>query len=222
MKLLNADHINEIRGWAVLECLYCNQTFQRRASSIRRGIKTGRATGEYCSNKCSHAARITKQEVQCKHCTKKFYKHLNEINKKPNHFCSRSCLAIYKNTHKTKGIRVSKLELWLQGQLPVLYPKLEFHFNRKDTIQSELDIYIPSLKLGFELNGPYHYEPIYGPERLKQTQNNDKRKFQACLEKGVELVIIDASKMSYFKEYKGIKFLKIIQNILDLKLNDYN
>lgn len=110
---------------------------------------------------------------------------------------------------------MSKLERWLQEQLPALYPDLEFHFNRRDAIQGELDILIPSLKLAFELNGIFHYEPIYGAEKLTSIQDNDQRKFQACLERGIELCLIDTSSMKNFKEPGARKFLAIIQGILE-------
>jgi hypothetical protein len=141
-----------------------------------------------------------------------------------NVFCNSSCSATYNNKNKTYGNRRSKLEIWLEEQLTSMYPNLEIHYNRKDTINSELDIYIPSLKVAFELNGIFHYEPIYGEEKLKQIENNDNRKFQACLEQGISLCIIDTSKVNYFKE-KNIKpFLQIIKNIIDNKLsrNDLN
>jgi len=109
---------------------------------------------------------------------------------------------------------VSKLEKWLHAQLPDLYPGVEFHFNRKDAINSELDIYIPSLRLAFELNGIFHYEPIYGPEKLAGVQNNDQRKFQACLERGIELCIIDVSRMVNFKERRALEFLEVIREVL--------
>ena len=83
--------------------------------------------------------------------------------------------------------------------MSIQYPNLEIHYNRKDAINSELDIYIPELELAFELNGIFHYEPIYGAEKLQQIQNNDDRKFQACLEKGISLCIIDTSSLKYFK-----------------------
>ena len=83
-----------------------------------------------------------------------------------NNFCSRSCSATFNNKNKTYGTRRSKLEVFLEKELIKLYPDLLFHFNRKDTINSELDIYIPSLKLAFELNGIFHYEPIYGDNKL--------------------------------------------------------
>lgn len=111
------------------------------------------------------------------------------------------------------------MEIWLEGQLPKLYPKLEFHFNRKDTINSELDIYIPSLKLAFELNGIFHYEPIYGQKKLGQIQNNDNRKFQACLEKDIELCIIDVSGLKYFKPDKVQEYLDIITSVIFQKLS---
>lgn len=109
------------------------------------------------------------------------------------------------------------MEIWLEKNLTELYPQLEIHFNRKDAINSELDIYIPSLKLAFELNGVFHYEPIYGEEKLKQIQSNDNRKFQACLEKGIELCIIDTTPMKYFKEAKARKYLDIVVDILATK-----
>jgi hypothetical protein len=81
-----------------------------------------------------------------------------------------------------------------------------------------LDIYIPSLKLAFELNGIFHYEPIYGKEKLENTQNNDGRKFQACLECGIEFCTIDVSAQKYFKEKTSQIYLDIVTDILNKKL----
>ena len=79
-----------------------------------------------------------------------------------------SCAATYNNKNKTHGTRRSKLECFIEKKLSELYPDLTIHYNQKDTINSELDIYIPSFKLAFELNGIFHYEPIYGEEKLNQ------------------------------------------------------
>ena len=80
-----------------------------------------------------------------------------------------------------------------------------------------MDIYIPQLKLAFELNGVFHYEPIFGSEKLNQIQNNDGRKFQACLERGIELCIVDTSKLNYFKESNALPYLEIVQKIINYK-----
>jgi len=142
-----------------------------------------------------------------------FYKQQKEIKKSKNHFCSRSCSATYNNKNKTYGIRVSKLELFLQEELTKKY-QYKFHFNRKDAINSELDIYIPELKLAFELNGIFHYEPIYGPEKLNQIQNNDNRKFQACLEHGIELCVIDTSWINHNTLPRMNKVLDIVKEVI--------
>jgi hypothetical protein len=99
-----------------------------------------------------------------------------------------------------------------------LYPDLEFHFNRTDAIEAELDIYVPSLKLAFELNGIFHYEPIYGADKLERVHKNDHRKLLACAEHGIELCVIDSSSMKHFTEKRAIKFLDIIKNFLGQKV----
>lgn len=91
--------------------------------------------------------------------------------------------------------------------------------NRLALVSAELDIYIPSLKLAFELNGLFHYEPIFGPEKLAQIQNNDERKYQACLEKDIELCLIDVSSFNYFKLEGAQKYLDGIQEIVNANLS---
>jgi hypothetical protein len=83
---------------------------------------------------------------------------------------------------------------------------------------SELDIYIPSLKLAFELNGIFHYEPIFGNEKLNKIQKNDNNKFLKCQEKNISLCIIDTSSQKYFKEQTSKKILDIIINIINQHL----
>ena len=138
--------------------------------------------------------------------------------KSKNFFCSQSCAATYNNTHKKKGIRRSKLEIWLEEKLSQKYKNLNILYCDKNTINSELDIYIPSLNLAFELNGIFHYEPIFGQKKFNQIINNDERKFQACLEHKIELCIIDASKLTYFKEKNALMYFEIIDNIISKKL----
>ncbi|PSB03866.1 hypothetical protein C7B64_06545 [Merismopedia glauca CCAP 1448/3] len=174
---------------------------------------------QFCSKECHWLAQDKRQEVVCANCGTTFIKQLAQIRQTKNNFCSRSCSATYSNKHKTKGNRRSKLEIWLESQLSVLYPALDIHYNRKDAIDAELDIYIPSITLAIELNGIFHYEPIYGKNKLLQIQNNDKRKFQACLEIGIELCWIDTSSLTYFKVNKAQNYLQIITQIIDSKLN---
>lgn len=201
------------------KCYNCNDTFYKTKSAIKYELKNNRGEIKFCSLKCRYNSQITQVQVNCKNCNKKFYKIKAEIKRSPNHFCSQSCAAIYRNTHKTQGTKRSKLEVYLEDKLTSIYPNLHIDYNKKDAINSELDIYIPSLKLAFELNGIFHYEPIYGTEKLNQIQNNDQRKFQACTEKRISLCVIDTSSLKYFKEEKANKFLEIIINITNNSLS---
>ncbi len=198
-----------------LQCYNCGKSFLKQKKLIKTEIKykTGRA--KFCNLKCHYETNrpILKKEVECTNCGTLFLRVPSDIKK--NNYCSNSCNASYCNMHKTHGIRRSKLEIWLEEQLTILYPNLPINFNKKDAINSELDIYIPSLKLAFELNGIYHYEPIHGQNKLDQIQNNDHRKFQACAEKEISLCIIDTSMFKHFKPAKAEKFLNIITEIIN-------
>jgi hypothetical protein len=202
-------------------CPHCNKTFQTTKHAIYLAKRNNRNV-IYCSGKCAHKSRITQVSCICKNCNVLFKvvasATRNKHKKTTNMFCTQSCAATYNNTHKKHGTRRSKLEKWIEQQLIQKYPKLENLFNKKEAINSELDIYIPSLKLAVELNGIYHYEPIHGKELLSKIQNNDNRKFQACLEREIELVIIDTSHQLYFKPTTGQKYLDIIISIIDQKL----
>jgi very-short-patch-repair endonuclease len=206
-----------------LNCCQCQKEYEVKNKRFYRAKYESKKAhiNYYCSKECRYLGQ-NKQEpvsVNCLNCNKEFKKLAKELKKHPNSFCSRSCSATYNNKNKTHGTRRSKLEIYLEEELKSKYNDLDIHFNRKDTINSELDIYIPSMKLAFELNGIFHYEPIYGDKKLNQIQNNDTRKFQACLEKGIEMCIIDVSSLSYFKPANAKKFLDIVCNLIDSKMS---
>jgi len=202
-----------------LQCEHCGNTFYKERKEINK-VYNNHPTVKcnFCSKECKFKSQKTQQTVVCKNCNKEFKKSINQIIKYQNNFCSSSCAASYNNKHKTHGTRRSKLEIYLEKQLASLYPTIEILYNNKEIINSELDIYIPSLKLAFELNGIFHYEPIFGKEKFDKIKNNDDRKFQACLENQIELVLIDASSQLYFKEKTSQKFLDIIIKIITKKL----
>lgn len=206
-----------------LKCNYCGQTFFRLKKQIQTILKGSSRRGNrglFCSHKCSslNKSQTLSKIVPCKQCQKEFRKTLSQIKKSKNNFCSQSCAASYQNAHKTTGTRISKLEKWLSVQLPLIYPTLPILYNDRLRIRSELDIYIPSLNLAFELNGIFHYEPIYGIEQLNKIQNNDQRKFQACIENKIELCLIDVSNIKYFKPEKVQHVLEIITTIINKKI----
>lgn len=208
------------REFIKLKCPGCNKLFDRKKKNMQ-SPEENKSKVYCCSYPCISIATNTIAQVECKNCSKIFTKSSSQIRQtKNNNFCSSSCAATFNNKNKTHGTRRSKLEVWLEKKLTAKYGDSFFEFNQKSAINSELDIYAPRLKLAFELNGIFHYEPIYSEEKLKQIQNNDGRKFQACIENGIELCIIDTSSQGYFKEITSIKYLDIICGVIDNKLSE--
>jgi hypothetical protein len=66
---------------------------------------------------------------------------------------------------------------------------------------------------------PHFRQSIYGEEKLKKIENNDNRKYQACLENKIELCILDTSSSKKFKPERDIKYLNIIKSIIEEKIN---
>jgi len=210
--------IAKSRDFISLTCSGCEKTFSNKKHQIQN--KASKNYEVFCSRKCNDLSRRKRISVNCGTCNKQIEctPHTKLNSKSGEVFCSQTCSATYQNSHKSYGYRRSKLEVWLERKLKEQYPELIFVFNGKEVILSELDIYIPNLKLAFELNGIFHYEPIFGANQLDKIQNNDNRKFQACLEAGIELCIIDSSSQKHFTELSSQKYMNIITTIINTKL----
>lgn len=205
-----------------IKCNMCHSTFTTTKNEIQKTlsrIKNNQPkinSYEYCSRECSNKTKFTGKIIPCKQCGKSTYRMKHEISQLSNLFCSSSCAATWHNTHKSHGTRRSKLEKWIEEQLTILYPNLEIYYNKTAAINAELDIYIPSLELAFELNGIFHYEEIHG--KLSKIQENDNRKFQKCIASKISLCIIDTSHQKRFTELSSKPFLDIITNIISKKM----
>lgn len=199
-----------------LECRNCNSSFLRTKKHIVATLNpnSNKKPSEFCSAKCRHAFNGVYFTLSCHNCEKEITKTKSEMKTK-SHFCSQSCAATFNNRNKTSGTRRSKLENWLQEQLSSLYPNLQILYNDKTAIKSELDLWVPSLNVAFEINGIFHYEPIYGVNKLKRIQENDKSKSLLCHEAKIDLCIIDASQQKYFKPSTSQKYLDIIVRVIE-------
>ena len=97
----------------------------------------------------------------------------------------------------------SKLEKFLKERLTKLGYLVEFHRERIVTNQKlHLDIYIPELKVAIEVDGPFHFEPIWGQEILERHMRSDGEKNGLVLAQGWCLIRVRQSKRlsNKFKE----------------------
>ena len=201
------------------QCYYCNNSFEITKHKIKDALNPNhKAQGKFCSNKCQAKTRQNKPTIKCTNCDTTFKKELNQMKRSTNHFCTRSCAISFNNKNKTFGNRRSKIEFYIENELTKLYPNLFIDYNNKTIIGSELDIYISSLNIAFELNGIFHYQPIFGVNKLNQTKLNDESKIKKCFDKKIDFCIIDISEQKYFKPSTSQKYLNIIINIINERL----
>lgn len=201
-----------------LVCLQCSCDFHIDEKYIKYGLKRGRTCGKFCSTECSgrYNTEQNTKLVLCTHCGKEFVKHNNQFKKSKsgNNFCGSSCAATYNNRHKTTGNRRSKLEAHIEGVLRSTFPKLEIIANSTSLIDYELDFYFPELKLALEINGIFHYKPIYGEEKLKRIQNNDNNKIKLCKDKNIKLIIYKDNSIRFSSKNAEICWEEIKEMLL--------
>lgn len=204
-----------------LECKFCKQHFVRRLGLVNVKKKRGQ-TLSFCSTECWKLYKSSfLVTVNCGQCNAQIIKNMNEMKNSISGkcFCSQSCSATFNNQHKTKGTRRSKFESWVENRLTEQYSQLQILYNNKEAIGSELDIFIPSLKLAIEINGVHHYKPIYGDEKLSRIQSNDKLKEESCSSNEIELRIVNISNLIRFYEKSAYPYLEEIFSIINMKLS---
>lgn len=176
-----------IRNINILTCKYCSNIFRHKMKNAL-----------YCSSKCKFNSK-RKYEHICIGCSVVFLS-----TEKDAKYCSSSCrsinLKLSSYAHKSGGKSRSQIEIFIEENLNKDFPNIKFIYNDKETIGSELDVYIPELKIAIEINGIVHYEPIYGEEKLIKTQNRDKQKMINCYSLGIELIVIPLGKKGLSKQ----------------------
>lgn len=200
------------------KCINCNTDFLQSSRDASSYITKNK--NHYCSKICSKIYKHKTKTVSlpCGTCNQITVKNLNEFKKSKcgKIFCSKSCSASYHNTHKTTSIRRSKLEVWLESQLLLDFTDINILFNN-NTIGSELDIYLPDLKLAFEINGIFHYKPIFGTNKFLAIQKNDRKKLDICHLQSIELHVLDVSNMIAFSPKKSKEIFDFIKEKILIK-----
>lgn len=200
----------------VAKCPYCQNLFNRKIRDIRASLRMQRYNSVGCSKKCTQQANIKSITINCKSCNKHMTVFPYIIRNRQYAFCSQSCSATYNNKHKIKGFRVSKLEKYIVQKIKDTYGDICVQ-NTRSILKSglELDIYIPSLHIAFEINGIHHYKPIYGYANFNKTVLNDSIKVKECIEQNIKLVIIDTQQQTKFTEDSSKEYWHIVKEKIE-------
>lgn len=163
-------------------CSQCSNNIELRLSKHEYSIKTG-LKNFFCNHECHGNFLSKKVKFNCFNCDKELERAPWETRE--NNFCSKQCW--YKHN---KAVR-SKLELYLEEKIKNYFPYLPYVCCDRTICRNlELDFYFPDLKLAIEINGIFHYEPIFGEEKLNYVQHNDKGKNYLCKQQGIKLLTL--------------------------------
>jgi hypothetical protein len=206
-------------------CPICEKPYTRTKGEILRSLFRGPnskqpiRSGKTCSLDCAKILiKSIRQKLtfyNCHICGKDIIVSPPSRNRKSKiRVCSPDCRNQYMKTVDKKIRTRSKMEFFIENQIKLNYPSLNFTTNDRTVINYELDFYFKDLKFAIELNGIFHYEPIYGNDKLEKTKFNDSQKIILCYESGIELCVIDISSVDKLTQKNKDKFWSIINEIL--------
>jgi very-short-patch-repair endonuclease len=113
----------------------------------------------------------------------------------------------------------SKLENFLFQKL--LKHGLNVDFHKEQSILNtnlQIDLFLPRYNIAIEVDGPSHFEPVWGEDALKRNKKYDNKKTGLILGKGLQLIRIKQKK-DFSKARAEIIFKELIQTIEDIKNN---
>lgn len=117
------------------------------------------------------------------------------------------------NGSKTRSLP----EIILYELIASEYPELQINRNDRNTLNNglELDLFIPAINLAIEINGPTHYDNIFGELKLIRTELNDLRKKDKAEELGITLKVLNISSVPE-KELRNFLVTFFTEEVLSL------
>ena len=111
--LYTEDEFKEAKSRQLLplKCLHCQSVFHKSKHSVQKSLSESYDKKDFCSHRCHILHKCPPVILSCEQCHKTFKKLPSDIKSTKHHFCCQSCAAKYNNAHKTKGTRISKLEV---------------------------------------------------------------------------------------------------------------
>jgi len=120
------------------------------------------------------------------------------------------------------GREGSKIEKIIQEGLRESGYNVIFHKEGLvENVNLQLDLFIPELKLAVEIDGPSHFLPIWGEEKLQKKVAGDLEKNGLLLKSGYSIIRVKCMTKNMTKR-KGRNVLNFILNEIKLKGEEKN
>jgi very-short-patch-repair endonuclease len=121
---------------------------------------------------------------------------------------------------RRSSVEGSKLEKFLLAKLLENNYKTQFHKEQiLANTKLQIDIFLPQHNIAIEVDGPSHFEPVWGTNALNRNQKYDQKKTGLILGKGMKLIRIKQT--GDYSKAKAIilsnKLMKLLDNISDSK-----
>lgn len=115
----------------------------------------------------------------------------------------------------------SKLENFIFNQLLADGYSVEFHKEQSIlNTKLQIDIFLPKYNIAIEVDGPSHFQPVWGNEALKRNKKYDNKKTGLLLGKGLYLIRIKQSK-DFSKSRASLIYEQLNNYIKDIINNNY-
>ena len=138
---------------------------------------------------------------------KKYQEHVDKAKKRwynmPEHERQSMTKSATKAIQKA-GKEGSKLEKFIRRELSSFFIVESHKKNLIPNENLEIDIYIPKLKTIIEIDGPSHFLPIWGEEKLQKQIKADENKTGLILGKGFAIIRVKnlSDSVSLSKQHK--------------------
>ena len=108
----------------------------------------------------------------------------------------------------------SKLEKFLMEQLTNDGYRVEFHKEQVlSNTKLQIDLFLPMIRTAIEVDGPSHFDPVWGDDALQKNKRYDDKKNGLIL--GKDLVLIRIKQTKDFSKSRGIKIYQELKSIID-------
>ena len=109
----------------------------------------------------------------------------------------------------------SKLEKFILTQLLKDGYRVDFHKEHMlSNTKLQVDLFLPTINLAIEIDGPSHFAPIWGQDALTKNQKYDEKKNGLLIGKGLSLIRIKQTK-DFSKTRANIIYTKLLNLLIN-------